>query len=271
MPSSRHRLLVEDLDLDAKLHQLRGAAGEFRPGVRTFAGSLTSVLANITASARWPRSDMRGARRRDRPGRRRLPSALASASSFFFGLVMVEFIGAQPAAERKLARLRHERRKALAAGRTARRARAACTDLRPRFGRRARRNPRRAWPASPPSPPSRAAARPTPIRISRLAGNAGRRENFERSPDLPLNFAAAAARERCAAASFEHAGGALAHREIAADENHQRSRMPGVLGLAQQRFGVVEWLEFIFGVDEHQGLLPPPPKRKPFRRECVGF
>ncbi len=70
---------------------------------------------------------------------------------------------------------------------------------------------------------------------------------------------------------LEHAGGALAHGEIAAHENDERARMPGVLGLAQQRFSGVEWLEFIFGVDEHQGLLPPPPKRKSFRRECVGF
>ena len=53
---------------------------------------------------------------------------------------------------------------------------------------------------------------------------------------------------------FENARGALAHGEIAADERHQRARMPLLFRVAQQRFSGVEWLEFIFRVDEHQGL-----------------
>jgi hypothetical protein len=43
-----------------------------------------------------------------------------------------------------------------------------------------------------------------------------------------------------------------AHGEIAADESHQRAGPPLLFRMAQQRFGGVEWLEFIFG-------------------ECVGF
>ena len=190
-----HRLFVEDLDLDAELHQLRGAAGEFRR--RQDIGGLVDERAGQHHGL----GRMRGFG--DDGARALSASATPSCTStgpslsvvLLLGLVLVELIGAQPAAEREL------RRRRGGFGRRVRQIeqddrRRALPDLGRGLARQAPDNPRISSGLSPSSPPPA----PTPTISSRLAGDADGRENFERRADLALEFGRRRRRARSAPA-----------------------------------------------------------------------
>ena len=102
-PEFGHRLLVEDLDLDAELHQLRRAAGEFRRSqdVRRLIDESPCEHDGVRqmAAIRHRGAMAVGIGQGDDDLHR--PFALGLV--LLLRLVMVEFVGAQPAAERELA------------------------------------------------------------------------------------------------------------------------------------------------------------------------